>query len=268
MIRAATALLAVPLLVAPAAACAQTTNGPTWAFDSWGGEVAVATLSAATGVTSLFLPQSRRRRAPDDPRPDDDASSIASHITAIAAPLSLGAGMYFLDWRLRVDDIRTPHAWALLPVLVEGEAIALSGGLTEIIKRAVGRCRPRNWDAATATCADDGTSDSDDHFAAFPSGHTSFVSTLAGVRLVMAARSTGSTLTALRWIHFGATEALSIATGGLRVTAGAHSVTDVLAGWALGHAVGIGVALMHPMRLTPYGHIAIGPGRVSWSGAF
>lgn len=259
-------LLVVSLL--PRVAHAQQTNGPSWAFDSWGGEVAIAAISAATGATSLAIPQARRTRAPDDPHPDNDTASLASHITAFAGPLTLGAGMYFLEWRLRLEDVRAPHAWAFVPFLIEAEAIALSGGITEILKRAVGRCRPRSWNATTETCDDDGTSSSDDNFAAFPSGHTAFASTLAGVRLVLAARSTGTTLTALRWINYGVTEGLAIATGGLRVNAGAHSVTDVLAGWALGHAAGIGVALMHPMKTSPYGHVAVGPGSVSWSGAF
>ena len=76
-------------------------------------------------------------------------------------------------------------------------------------------------------------------------------------------------LTAARWIDFGLTEVAAMATGTLRVAAGAHSPSDVAAGWAIGHLTGVGVALAHPMvRQVGPGYVSVGPGSLRWSGAF
>lgn len=233
------------------------------AFSSWGGEIAVGAVSIGTGLTGFLLPQTRRDLAPDQARPLDERLDTASWVTALV-PAGFHLATYFLEWRLRADDDQDAHAWAFMPLLVEAEAVSLAMGTTQIVSRAVGRCRPRAWDAVHETCpvADD------DDFASLPSLGTTIPSALAGSRLVFALRSKGTALTAMRWINYGATEVLALASGGLGVGAGAGSITDVLAGWAIGHAAGIGVALMHPMGPAPLGRVAIGPGSVTWSGAF
>lgn len=256
------AALAVAVITGDARAD-EATNRFSPAFSSWGGEIAVGAVSIGTGITGFLLPQTRRGLAPDQARPDDDGLEAASWVTAIA-PAGFHLATYFLEWRLRASDDQDAHAWAFMPMLVEAEAVSLAMGTTQIVSRAVGRCRPRAWDDVHETCP----SGDDDSFASLPSIGTTIPSALAGSRLVFALRSKGSALTAMRWINYGATEVLALASGGLNVGAGAGSITDVLAGWAIGHAAGIGVALMHPMGPAPLGRVAIGPGSVSWSGAF
>lgn len=264
---AAVGAVASAALLSGTAHAQEPTNGPGWAFGSWGGEIAVATVSVSALAGGTFLPQRHSRLGPDMAHPFSEGPDGWSYVTAFAAPIVLGTGAYFIEGYLRSGtgpaSIDKPYAMALMPLLIEAESVALAEGMTEMLKHAVGRCRPRAWHDDKCDGA------SEDDFAAFPSGHTSFPSAFAGARLVFALRSEGSEVTALRWINFGLTEASAIATASLRVEAGAHSVTDVVGGWAVGHLAGIGVALMHPMlRSRGLGSIAVGPTSVTWMGSF
>src|SRR5262249_43581679 len=129
--------------------------------------------------------------------------------------------------------VRAPFGRAFRTSLLDLEAVTLSTGLNTAIKRITGRCRPRAFRAGRCT---DQAADHD----AFPSGHTAPLAALAGAHLVLAIGTPSDS--APRWAMFGVAEGLSVVTAMFRVLAGAHSKTDVLAAWVLGHATGTLVA--------------------------
>jgi membrane-associated phospholipid phosphatase len=111
--------------------------------------------------------------------------------------------------------------------------------VTGALKALTGRCRPRAHDGRTCVGGE---------YDAFPSGHTSTIASIAGVRLVHALRSgPGSEA---RFVSLALAEAATVATGALRIASGAHSWDDVLGGFALGHGIGALVALAHPWSAT------------------
>jgi membrane-associated phospholipid phosphatase len=234
---------------------------PGWAGDVPVGEIVLGAASVG-GLGFYLLPQNKGKWGPDAAHARQATSDAASYGTAFTLPLVVGFSTWLIEGSmLRDARVSAPYARALLPLLIEVESLALAVGLTGAIKSIAGRCRPRSWSNETKMCA----SDDDEEYAAFPSGHTSLSSALAGTRLVLAIRSNGR-LRGLRWVAFGLTEAAAITTAVLRVTAGAHSTSDVAGGWGLGHVVGAGVALMH--STVPIGRIAVGPTGVNWSGTF
>ena len=129
--------------------------------------------------------------------------------TAVIIPAVLAVGLYFAirrrDWR---------------PLALLGAAVAGAVGLYDIVKALVGRPRPPAaiWIG---------------HYtgAAFPSGHatqsTAFYAMLA---LVLGA---GLSIRR-RAILWGAAALLVLVVGASRIYLGAHWLTDVLAGYALG----------------------------------
>jgi membrane-associated phospholipid phosphatase len=211
---------------------------PDWAFGELGAEIA---LGAGTlgSLAFWFLPQKESEWGPAEAREESEAWGIAADFSG--AWLGSVSGM-ISGWGLEVSyynehHLRDGYLNALRTTIIDGEATSLASGLTFLLKRTTGRCRPRAYH--------DGKCDGDE-YDAFPSGHTAPVAALAGVRLVLALGSTQ--FVSQRWVAFGVTEAGSIATAAFRVLAGAHSWDDVLGGWILGHATGSLMALAHPLE--------------------
>jgi len=169
---------------------------------------------------------------------------------------------------LRLDDTAAADAtsyvvgFALLPALVLGlnaasardeghavqgaedlllvaEAVALSASLNQLTKFLVGRERP--FVHALEPGWKDRTRDPADNNLSFFSGHTT---------LAFAVAVSGATVATLRgydtapylWAIGGA---LAILTGGLRIAADRHYLSDVLVGAAVGSLVGWAVPWLH-----------------------
>ncbi|WP_437769728.1 phosphatase PAP2 family protein [Sorangium sp. So ce764] len=251
---------------APAAAQAGPA-APDWAFGAPGGEAALAAACAASLATYL-LPQRRSGWGAASSEERNDAIGLASDITGAAAGtlLLLGGGYALEGSYLAGAGVPRPYARALRTSLIEAEAAALSTGLSNVIKRLSGRCRPRSW--RTDRC---GETDLD--FDAFPSGHTAPVAAVAGARLNLALRTTGDAAPRLGALALA--EAATVVTMALRIGAGAHSWQDVGAGMILGHVTGFAIAAVHPLRPSEARYAAgtlpgppPEPAAVTWSWAF
>ncbi len=234
---------------------AQQPNGPDYAFGSPGGEVALTALSALS-LAAFALPQRQGQWAPSSERPAHEGFEAASDFVGggIGASWQL-VGSYGLEVgyyeQHQVDDAL---GRAFRTSLIDLQAMALATGVTMVLKRVSGRCRPRAWH--------DGSCGPEPEHDAFPSGHVTPVSAVAGSHLLLALRSDGDPLR--RQLAFGFAEAASVATALLRVLAGAHSWEDVVAGWAVGHASGALVSIAHPMVAI---ESAVFPGKAAPSGA-
>ena len=123
--------------------------------------------------------------------------------------------------------------------LVIGQTLGATLLATNAIKIMVRRPRPLTYNAGFTREVRFGG----DAKLSFPSGHTSFSFAAASISAVMLAERHGaSTLT-----YVGAAGAylLAATVGYLRVVGGKHFITDVLAGAALGTALGLAIPLLH-----------------------
>ncbi|WP_437816219.1 phosphatase PAP2 family protein [Sorangium sp. So ce1078] len=240
---------------------------PDWAFGSPGGEVAVAAASAASLATYL-LPQRRSAWGAAESVERNETIGRASDITgaAVGTLLVLGSGYALEGSYLAGAGVRHPFSRALRTSLIEVEAAALSTGLSNMIKRLSGRCRPRSW--RTDRCGD-----TDLDFDAFPSGHTTPVAAIAGARLNLALRTTGDAAPRLGALAIA--EAATVVTMALRIGSGAHSWQDVGAGMILGHVTGFAIAAIHPIAPSKAQYAAGAlpgptpePAAVTWSWTF
>jgi membrane-associated phospholipid phosphatase len=220
---------------------AAATDGPGWAFGEPFAEVALATASLLS-LTAGAIPQRTSTWAPAALRPSNATWSHLSDVTGAFLGTGLavasGVGLELAYYRARGD--REPFVRALRSAMVEAEAVAMTTGVTMALKSLSGRCRPRAYDGRSCVGGE---------FDAFPSGHTSPIAAVAGVRLVHAIRSPGPSTA--RYVGFALAETASVVTAALRVAAGAHSWDDVLAGWGLGHGIGALMALAHPWTGPP-----------------
>jgi len=229
------------LALAPRTALAADTvpNAPDWAFGDIGGEIVTALVCAAPLSLALF-PQRRSTWGAWRTWEADRFYGTISDFTgaAIGTALTMSAG-YIVEGRYyQKAGLAAPFTRSLRTSIIDLEAVALSTGLSFGIKRITGRCRPRAW--KEGKCSDLDT-DND----AFPSGHTTPVAAVAGVRFALAINSKGDR--GLRYAAFGVAEGMTLVTAVLRVAAGAHSWEDVLGGWILGHGTGVLLGYAHPM---------------------
>lgn len=181
------------------------------------------------------------------PAHEDDGAALASDVVLYG---TMGAALGATVLQGARHDQAGTHA------LVYAETFALNGLFTETLKLAVRR--PRPYTALDGA----GVPDDLDREMSFPSGHTSFVASTA----FCAARAwhmSGAT-PAQAAIGYGAATALTGTVATLRVAAGRHHPTDVLAGALLGGAVGFVVPTLHraPVQVTA------APGGVGVSGTF
>jgi membrane-associated phospholipid phosphatase len=148
----------------------------------------------------------------------------------LAAPVGIALGEAGLS-REAADD-----------VLVEAQAVLSCGALTEIVKLSVQRPRPflyRNDQGA----AIHGESDS---YESFWSGHTATAfSTATATAFTFQLRHPRSRA---RWAVWAVALLAASTEGTIRVLAGDHYPTDVLAGAAAGTAFGLGIPWLHARR--------------------
>jgi membrane-associated phospholipid phosphatase len=153
---------------------------------------------------------------------------------------------------------------------------ALSAGLSaQIIKKSTARIRPALHFQAEAgegggVIIPPGLRDSQ-RFTSFYSGHASLTASI-GAALVTLSYLRGY---GYRHAALALFAALSLATGGLRIVAGWHWTSDVIAGWAIGTAFGAGVPLLHELvsgrrraRGAPRAGVRVGPGpdlQLAWA---
>jgi hypothetical protein len=262
-------------LAVPEARAQDRVEMPGWAFGSVGGEIALGAATAAAPAF-YFLPQRRTKWGASHEQDPDPESAFLSNVLGGPGGIVLAGGLGYLSEWGYLASRSANHAAplnALRTSVVDLEAVMLSTGLVQLIKRLSGRCRPYAWSMAAKECVMNG----DDYYAAFPSGHTAPVAAIAGARLTLALRSDLGMNIGWRYGAFGAAEALSIAAAYLRVRAGAHSWEDVTAGWLLGHATGALLMLAHPMIDAPppeprFGEapsaLSRAPVFFSWGGVF
>jgi membrane-associated phospholipid phosphatase len=222
---------------------------PGWAFGSVGGEIALGAATAAAPAF-YFLPQRRTKWGAYAEHPRDPDFVLLSNIAGGIGGIVFAGGFgYMFEWGYLAAKSNNHQAPvnALRTSVVDLEAVMLSTGLVQLIKRVSGRCRPWAWAESAQLCQ----ARNDDDHAAFPSGHTAPVAAIAGARLVLALRSDLGQYIGARYAAFGTAEVFSIAAAYLRIRAGAHSWEDVTGGWLLGHATGALLMLAHPMIDAP-----------------
>jgi membrane-associated phospholipid phosphatase len=186
-----------------------------------------------------------------------ERARLASNVTVGALPAA-AAGWLLLAGRRGPG----PREGAWDGVIV-AEAASLALGLTSAVKLAAGRQRPfaahGDWPEA------DRKPEPDDNLS-FWSGHTAFsfaVATSAGTLASMRGRHEAP------WVwSVGLTTAAAV--GWLRIGADKHHLTDVLAGAAVGTALGIGVPrLLHGEREAGSGpSVALVPLPMGLAGTF
>ncbi|MBW2453937.1 MAG: phosphatase PAP2 family protein [Deltaproteobacteria bacterium] len=250
----AAALAVLSLVPEPAqAAPPQVADAPDWAFGEPAGEVVLAAASLSS-LALLALPKVETGWGPSWERPQDDGYGTASDFTGsfVGTTWQLVGGWALEGGYYQARGIADPHGRALRTTLIDGEAVLLATGISGALKRLTGRCRPRAWH--DEQCDADGQD-------GFPSGHVTPLAALAGTRFVLAAQSDGEAVR--RQLAFGFAEGATLATGVLRILAGAHSWEDVVAAWAIGHATGALTALAHPVEPLP----AEPPGTATGAGA-
>jgi membrane-associated phospholipid phosphatase len=122
---------------------------------------------------------------------------------------------------------------------VNGEALLVTSGLTQVLKTVVARPRPFIYDASpTGNVARDDV-------ASFPSGHASTAFSAAAAYWSIQQRHGQANRRVPQIIGLFS---LATATAVLRVAAHKHFLTDVLAGAVLGTAVGWALPQLHPVR--------------------
>ena len=156
------------------------------------------------------------------------ASSIANVVTMGLATADLMLSRPGESWEARRGDL-----------VVLTQAITITSGLTQVIKNMTGRPRPYVYDAQpTGNVVREDVS-------SFPSGHTSTAFAAAAAYWSTVHRRGVASQHSLEIVSLFL---LAATTGALRVTAHKHFPTDVVAGAALGTAIGWAVPQLHPMR--------------------
>lgn len=169
----------------------------------------------------LAKPGSRRRA---------DLASDVTLVASLAVLPALSIGVQ--QWR--TGDCA--ESWDMATDFVESFGLVLL--VSESIKLASGRERP-----FATQCGPDAPSDAacrgGDRFRSFISGHATLAATGAGLTCAWSVRRKvwGESFMA-RAAPCGAGVTLALATGSLRVAADRHWMTDVLAGFVIGSAVG------------------------------
>jgi membrane-associated phospholipid phosphatase len=227
------------LVVSGMTAVAQSTSPRTIYRASWADVAAVS----ATGVVALLpgvlgLPKGPPSCAPCDPSglPGIDRWVVGRNSALDrngSTVLLLGVGGVATYWS--AHDQSSAEARGNLAVLAN--AISWTSASTQWLKVLVRRKRPVLYTSgavAAATAADNQRS--------FPSGHTSVAFAVATSYLVMANREHLPHRTRNAMLLYGGATGVGV----LRMTAGSHFTTDVLAGAALGAGIGWLVATVHP----------------------
>ena len=119
------------------------------------------------------------------------------------------------------------------------ESLLLTMATKDLIKELVPRYRPYSYDSIPAG--------DDDYMNSFPSGHTSMVFAVCSFSTYVFAEMFPDSQWKLP-VGIGAFS-IATATGVMRIVSGNHFITDVLAGALIGTIYGIGVPMLHQIRL-------------------
>lgn len=228
--------LGLALLVVPTAGAAQQ---PAGRYQSgWVDLAAIAALAAAAIVPSAAgLPH-----GPPDCAPCDPASlwgidrGAVGHRTAGAGTASDVLVLSVMGGAALAVIAGVPSADRTGNAAVFGETIMAAYAATGWLKATVGRERPVLYTADALAAADD-----PDNQRSFPSGHTAAAFGAAVSYLVVSGRQHLPHRTRNAALLFGGAATV----GALRVAAGRHFPTDVLAGAALGSLIGWLVPTVH-----------------------
>jgi len=191
----------------------------------------------AAGYDPLRIDWSVDRGEVGDLSPGASTASNWTRNAAIAFPLAMS---------LATSPGGARTSGLARTAVVQGEAMLISGGLTMLGKKLLGRARPYAYVPALAR--PDGSSydaTQERTFVSMPSGHsaTAWTGAAMGLTEYMLNRPVAP------WWERAAVGfaggALAGATSALRVEAGQHFPSDVLAGAGLGIAVGVTVPLLH-----------------------
>lgn len=228
--------LGVALLAAPAALGAQQPSGGY--RTGWGDLAAIAVLAAAAAAPSMAgLPH-----GPPDCAPCDPASlwgidrGVVGHASAGAGTASDVLVLGVMGGAALAVIAGAPSAQRTGNAAVFGETIAAAYAATGWLKVAIGRERPVLYTADALAAADD-----PDSQRSLPSGHTAAAFGAAVSYLVLSGRQHLPHRTRNAVLLFGGAAAV----GTLRVAAGRHFPTDVLAGAALGALIGWLIPTVH-----------------------
>jgi membrane-associated phospholipid phosphatase len=160
------------------------------------------------------------------------ASDYLDGAILIAAPLGIAAASAPAGWR-RVGEL----------VLIQGESMALSFTLDEVVKYAVARPRPYAYATSSESIGD---------YTSFWSGHaaSSFDAVVTASYLLHESYPRAW----WPWVVLGGGLAASTAVASLRVAAGKHFPSDVVVGALAGSGVGVLVPWVHrrkwPVRVS------------------
>ncbi|MEJ7730118.1 MAG: phosphatase PAP2 family protein [Polyangiaceae bacterium] len=246
-------------------------QAPDWAFGSPVGEAGVLGLASAS-LLFWFLPQRYNTRwKPLGVVPRAHLGS-ASDLTGSIIGVTLQAANGYAFEAAYLDDRRVedPYQRALRAPLIDGEATLLTTGVFTAIKRISGRCRPRAF--IDGRCLQTRSA-----HEGFPSGHTGPIAAIAATHLALALRTEHGPVE-YRYAPFVFAELGAVGTAVLRQISGAHDWSDVIVGWAVGHAIGLVVSFAHPMEEVTVRDDATGASTaasvrarsrvITWSGRF
>lgn len=226
--------------------------GPTWgALASDFGVFALP--AAALWGAGLTMETNRSGKSNTPHTLDLDANRVSDWALGGGMVITI-AGAWVLDAQ-RLGGFASPESYHAAVVALE--AMAISSGLNQVLKRSAGRCRPIAYRAGdtpgTGTCDPSAVpssvdSDPDAAYLSWPSGHVNFIASATGAFLGLASKATyyGDPV----WQYWLASGVGAVATGaviGLRVKTGAHSWEDTLGSAALSVPVGMAVAFLHPL---------------------
>lgn len=251
-------------LFSPRGARAQSApNHPGFAFGTPAGE-ALFVLGIGLTNASSALPQLDTGWGPDAPHDYSRVIDRVSDVTGAYGGSALAILSGYALERAYFDDAGSKGGgvYALHGALVDVESAALSRGVVDALKRLTGRCRPRYFESGRCTSK---------LRDAFPSGHTTPLAAIAGARLFTSLNTPSPA--GFRWTSFGIAETLAFTTAILRVQAGMHSWSDVGTGLLLGHALGLLVAVAHPVQRVdrsdyPIPETSQSGFALTWSGSF
>ena len=150
--------------------------------------------------------------------------------------MGIGLGAAIADGVVDGEGAHT-RAWIYM------ESMAINQLMTTTIKLAVDRPRPYTQLGPGYSDKVDELLTESDSQVSFPSGHASTVANSAFTAARMWDLSNGTSTQ--RWVGYGSATAVTVAVSVLRVTAGKHHPSDVIAGSVLGASIGFLVPTLH-----------------------
>jgi len=234
-----TVIVSSLLAVSGSTAAAQGTPPRTIYRASWADVAAVSATGVATLLPGLLkLPKGPPSCAPCDPSglPGIDRWVVGKNSAFDrngSTVLLLGVGG--VATYLSAHDQSPAQVRGNIAVLAN--SITWTAASTEWLKVLVRRKRPVLYTSGAVAAAS-----AADNQRSFPSGHTAVAFAVATSYLVMAHREHLPHRTRNAMLLYGGATGVGV----LRMTAGSHFTTDVLAGAALGAGIGWLVATVHP----------------------